>query len=158
MTQNPHRLTRATNFLAVAATSSSLREEGEPQATAAGVHTSLIDAEWDLPPLTSIAHQSGAHRILARAPQTTLIDAEWDLDERTPGSDKSERPDGLARAPHTTLIDAEWAPQPAARVADEAGGFARPLQPTLVGMGEELDPVITFVELDGPECLFDLDL
>ncbi len=78
MTHKPQRVSHATNFLSAAATSSSLQNEGVRQSTVSvaakrGVHTSLIDAEWDLQSETRTAHQSGDHQIHARAPHTTLV-------------------------------------------------------------------------------------
>jgi len=166
MTHNPHRVPHATNFLSVAATSSSLRTEGVRQSTASiakkrAVHTSLIDAEWDVQPDTRAAHQSGDHQIHVRAPHTTLVDTEWDLQSDIPAAPQSEGHRIQARAPHTTLVDTEWDSQLEARALDPAElapVFILPQQITLldmVDMEEEIDPVITYFELDGPECLFD---
>jgi len=129
------------NFLAIAATSPSLRNAGVRDATAAGLvkrvaRMSLIDAEWAPLSVTRDVHRSGARRILARPPHTSLIDADWDLQPFALVDDEAEACRIFARPPHTSLIDADWDSQPVV---------------------EELDPVITFVELDGPECLFDLD-
>ena len=99
-------------------------------------HTSLIDAEWAPLSVPRVAHRSGARRILARPPHTSLIDADWDLQPFALVDDEAEACRIFARPPYTSLIDADWDPQP---------------------FVEELDPVITFVELDGPACLFDLD-
>jgi hypothetical protein len=141
MTQKPNRAPEVVNFLAIAATSPSLRNAGVREATAGSVakrvvHTSLIDAEWAPLSVTREAHRSGARQIFARPPHTSLIDADWDLQPFALVDDEAEACRIFARPPHTSLIDADWDPQPVV---------------------EELDPVITFVELDGPECLFDLD-
>jgi len=165
MKHNPHQVPHATTFLTVAATSSNLRNEGVRQSTASiaakrVVHTSLIDAEWDLQSDTRAAHQSGDHQIHARAPHTSLIDTEWDLED--PVDANELKPAGVfARAPRTSLIDTEWDSQLEARVGDQpepARVFILPQQITLldmVDMEEEPDPVITYFELDGPECLFE---
>ena len=87
--------------------------------------TSLIDAEWDVQPVSCLTHRSGPHRIDATAPRTSLIDAEWDL----------------------PLIDGGNG-QPTAHQI-----HIRPPQLALVDVEEELDPVVTYFELDGPECL-----
>ena len=141
MTQKPNQAPEVMNFLAIAATSPSLRNAGVREATAAGLakrvaRTSLINAEWAPLSVTRDAHRSGARRILARPPHTSLIDADWDLQPFALVDDEAEACRIFARPPHTSLIDAAWDREPVA---------------------DELDPVITFVELDGPECLFDLD-
>ena len=87
--------------------------------------TSLIDAEWDVQPASCVAHRSGAHRIDALPPRTSLIDAEWD----------------------PPLIDGGNG-QPATHQI-----HVRSRQLALVGAEEELDPVIAYFEMDGPECL-----
>jgi hypothetical protein len=165
MTPNPHRVPHATNFLTVAATSSNPRIEGVRQLTASiaakrVVHTSLIDAQWDLQSDTRAAHQSGDHQIHARAPHTTLIDTEWDLEDPVVAAEL--KPAGVfARPPHTSLIDTEWDSQLEARALDQPEPpqvFVLPQQITLldmVDMEEEPDPVITYFELNGPECLFE---
>ena len=129
MTHKAALVSRSAKSFGVAATSSGLREEGRRPAKAVDaakrvVHTSLIDAEWDMHTVTRESHQSGARRMIQRSPQTSLIDAGWDVEADTGGT-------------------------------DVRGDFARPPQTTLLGLGEELDPVITYFELDGPECLFD---
>jgi len=165
MTHNPHRVQHATSFLSVATTSSKLRNEGVRQSTASvaakrAVHTSLIDAEWDVQPDTRAAHQSGDHHIHVRAPHTTLVDTEWDLED--PVDANALKPAGVfARAPRTSLVDTEWDSQMEAHALDSsepARVFILPQQITLldmVDMEEEPDPVITYFELAGPECLFD---
>ena len=196
MTHNPNRVPHATNFLSVAATSSNLRSERVRQSTASipakrGVHTSLIDAEWDLLADTGTAHQSGDHQVHARAPHTSLIDTEWDLQSGIPDAPQSSDHRIHARAAQTTLVDTEWdqetpvvadeskpagvsAQSPRASLIDgeldsqleaRAGDppeaprvFILPRQITLLDMAdmeEDPDPVITYFELDGPECLFD---
>lgn len=87
--------------------------------------TSLIDAEWDVQPVSRVAHRSGARRIDALAPRTSIIDAEWDPPLIEGGNGQP--------AAHQTHV--------------------RSRQLALVDVEEELDPVITYFELAGPECL-----
>jgi hypothetical protein len=54
--------------------------------------------------------------------------------------------------PRTSLIDAEW-DSPNDHVADAASPRARLPQLALVDLDDGLDPIITWFELDGPECL-----
>ena len=190
MTHDPQRVSLVRNFLAVAATSSPLRNDGARQTSAAIAakrvipvsrvdaarsqpadtraarhsgphsiharppHTSLIDAEWDQPPEVPLAQKSGEHQLDA---QPSLIDAEWDL--REPGiANGLGRAVAIARPPQTSLIDADWESpsEPRDNGQTNAPRFLfRSKQPTLVDKDEELDPVITYFELDGPESLFD---
>ena len=163
MTHMPHRTPHATNFLAATATSSSLRSERVRQSTASiatkrVVHTSLIDAGWDLSPETPATGQLGAQQIHALAPRTSLIDAEWNQQPDAGAAHRSgpHRIDALA--PRTSLIDAQWDPPLMDGFKDQsepAELSVRPRQLALVDAEEEedLDPVITYFELDGPECL-----
>ena len=107
MTQTPHRVPVKKQIYALAP------------------RTSLIDAEWDVQPVSSVAHRSGPHRIDALAPRTSLIDAEWDLPLIDGGNGQPTAHQIHIRPPQLALVDAE----------------------------EDLDPVITYFELDGPECL-----
>ena len=153
-----HRVPHATNIQAVTATSSNLRNECVRQSTASFatkrvVHTSLIDAGWDLSPETLATGQSGAQQIHALAPRTSLIDAEWNLQPDPSAAHRSGAHRIDALAPRTSLIDADWDP-PFIKDQSEPPqlGF-RPRQLALVDAEEDLDPVITYFELDGPECL-----
>ncbi len=122
------------------------------------MHTTLIDEDWDPLPAAASTFQSGARRIDALSPRTSLIDAQWDEPEDERVTHASGPHETLARPPHTTLIDAEWDLETsrAAAVADlplapEALALPRPI--IIADTVEELDPVITFVELDDPERL-----
>jgi hypothetical protein len=163
MTHNPHQVPHAANFLAIAATSSNLRNVRVRQPTASiaakrVVHTTLIDEEWELQSDTRTAHQSGDHQIHVHAPHTSLIDTEWDL-QGPSVADKLEPAEVFARPPHTSIIDTEWDSQLEASVVthpEPARVFVLPQQITLLDMGdleEKPDPVITYFELDDPEYL-----
>ena len=158
MTHMPHRVPHATNFLAVTATASNLRNQRVRQsiATKRVVHTSLIDAGWDLSPETPATGQSGAQQIHALAPRTSLIDAQWNLQPDPGAAHRSGAHRIDALAPRTSLIDAQWDPPLMHGIQDQSEPPERGMRPrqlALVDAEEDLDPVITYFELDGPECL-----
>jgi len=129
MTHKAALVSRSAKFFGIASTASGLREEGGRQAKA-------IDAAM-------------------RVVHTSLIDAEWDTHTVTRESHQSGARRMIQRSPQTSLIDAGWDVEAETGGTDVQRDFARPPQTTLLGLGEELDPVITYFELDGPECLFD---
>jgi hypothetical protein len=159
----PHRSPNAAKFLAVAVTSENLRPErsrhGAPLAvTSRSAHTSHIDAEWDLPAEGQVEHEartiSGVEGLRAAAPRTSPIDAEW---ASGPYGDVAFQAGGqrlATLAPRTSLIDAEWDAllSDDSKAPDQASRLG-PRQLALLDANEELDPVITYFELDGPECL-----
>ncbi len=161
MTHSPQRVPQATSFLAVASTSSNLHEQRLRQSSSVtdakrGVRTSIIDAGWDLPLDGIVEGQSEAPPIHARAPRTSIIDTQWDEPPQSRVANRSGPHRIDARAPRTSLIDAEWdepVMNPVSEQSETSRGPVRRRLLALVDTDEELDPVITWFELDGPECL-----
>jgi hypothetical protein len=160
MTHNPHRAALARSVLGIAATSSSHRNERVRQSTAPDsakrvVHTTLIDAGWDLEPDTHFAHQAETRQLQTLPPRTSIIDAEWDSQPSTHVAHRSGEHRIDALAPRTSIIDSEWDSPPMSRVVEQPAprAHARRRLLALVDADDELDPVITYFELDGPECL-----
>jgi hypothetical protein len=155
-----HRVSNATNFLAVAATSSDLhnqrlRQSAVPIAKQRSVHTTLIDAGWDQAERHT-AQQTVTQQPRTIPPQTSIIDAEWDPEPVTHVAQRSgeHRLDTFPLPPSPT--DSEWPPPSTQNLSHEyeqVVAHARQRLLAIVDAEEDLDPVITYFELDGPECL-----
>lgn len=158
-----HRISQARNALAGAAASSNARRERVRQSTGVvapnrGVRTSLIDADWDLEPDTDVAHESVAPRSEPPAPCISIIDFKRGVHPYTSVTHGSESHRIDTIPPRTSLIDTEWDAllDPGTNLQESARSPARPRQLALLDIedaDDELDPIITYFELDGPECL-----